>query len=66
MSPWQSSRRGGEKYPIEKSKARPFDLPPKDIQLISEHDDLEILGRRALPIWNEQPEQTSNHEVSER
>jgi hypothetical protein len=60
VGPWQSSRRGGEKHPIEESKAAPFDLPPKDIQLMSEHDDLEILGGGAPPVRNEHSEQNSN------
>ena len=54
---WQSSSRGGEKYPIGKSKAGPFDLSPKDFQLMSEHDYLEILGGLVLALRNEQPEQ---------
>jgi hypothetical protein len=65
-SPWQSSSRGGKKYPIGKSKAGPFDLSPKDIQLMSEHDDLEILGGLALALGKEQPEQHPTHQVHER
>jgi hypothetical protein len=59
-SPWQSSSRSGEKCPVGKSKARPLDLSPKDIQFVAEHDDLEILGGLALAIWDQQPEQHSN------
>jgi hypothetical protein len=56
VSPWQSSSRSGQNWPVAGSKERPLDLAPKDIQLVTEHDDLEILGGLALAIWNQQPE----------
>jgi hypothetical protein len=65
-SPGQSSSRGDEKHPIGRSKAGPFDLSPKDIQLMSEHDYLEILAGLALALRDEQPEQHPNHQVHER
>jgi hypothetical protein len=34
---------------------RPPDLATKDVQLVTEHDDLEILGGLALAIWDQQP-----------
>jgi hypothetical protein len=65
-SPWQAASRGGEKHPVGTSKARPVDLSPKDIHLVSEHDNLEILGGLALAIPDEQPEQRPNHQVHQR
>jgi hypothetical protein len=56
----------GEQHPIGKSKAGPFDLSPQDVQLMSEHDYLEILAGLALALRNEQPEQHPNHQVHER
>jgi hypothetical protein len=55
-SPWQSSSRSGEKCPVGTSKAWPPALSPKDTQFMTKHDDLEILGRLALAIWDQQPE----------
>ena len=63
---WQSSSRGGEKCPVGKSKAGPLDLTPEDIQFVTKHDDLEILGGLALANRDQQPEQHPNHQVHER
>jgi hypothetical protein len=38
----------------------------KDVQLVTEHDDLEILGGRALAIWDQHPEEHPNQQVHER
>jgi hypothetical protein len=38
--------------PGRKSKAGPLALSPKDAQFMTEHDDLEVLGRLALTIWD--------------
>jgi hypothetical protein len=54
-SPWQSSSRGGQKCSVGGSKVRPLILATKDVQLVTEHDDLEILGGLALAIWDQQP-----------
>jgi hypothetical protein len=43
-------RRSGEKCPVGRSKAEALGLAPKDTQLMTEHDDLEILGGLALAI----------------
>ena len=37
------------------SNVRPLDLATKDVQLVTDHDDLEILGGLALAIWDQQP-----------
>jgi hypothetical protein len=39
-----------------KVETRPLGLSPKDIKLVPENDDLEILGGRALALWDHQPE----------
>jgi hypothetical protein len=38
------------RFQIASILSRQVDLSPKDIQLVSEHDDLEILGGLALAI----------------
>jgi hypothetical protein len=56
----------GEKCLVGKSKAGRLGLAPKDTQLMTEHDDLEILGGLALAIRDQEPEQRSNQQVCER
>ncbi len=58
--------RYGEEYPIGKSTAGSFDLSPEDVQLMSEHDDLENLCGLALALETAPHEQHPNHQVHER
>lgn len=43
-----------------------FDLPAKHIQLVAQHDDLEIFGGLAPAIWDKQPEQRPEHQIRKR
>jgi hypothetical protein len=62
VSPREASRRRSQNRLVERS-TRALHLSAKDLQLVSEHDDLEIPGGLVLPTWTQDLKQPTNHQV---
>jgi hypothetical protein len=63
---WQLAGCGRNKCPISRAELRPPDLAAQNLELVMEHQQLDVLHIQTTTATNKRPEQRPNSKVEER
>ena len=59
------TRCGCKQSPINRPEFRPHELPAQDLELVAQHQQLEVFHMQAATARNERTEQSAHSEVEE-
>jgi hypothetical protein len=62
----QMASRGRQQRPISPSELRPRDLPTQNLELVAQHQELNVFHMQAATATNKRPEQSPHSEIEER
>ena len=62
----QVARCGRKQSPINRPELRPHDLPPQDLELVAQHQQLDVFHMQAPTATNKRAEQSPHSEVEKR